>query len=253
MSILRTNLQSILIVLLIAAVVFQFFWDFQHTTSVPVEVPSRVLDSSLPDVSPHVEHIEKHENDTGLNLSRLGKLILRHESKWNRPYLDSEGIVTIGVGRSLQTNGISVVELHAILPDVDYLLLLKDCSVRNGRVYIPRLGVAQEIFRNPLTEHDIALLLSDDLRQASKDAETIFAHKWHEIDAIRREAILDMVYNLGLPHFKTFVKFIDAVKVGDWTKAGTELLSSVAAHKNPTRYHWAYLVITTGDSKYFDL
>lgn len=95
------------------------------------------------------------------------------------------------------------------------------------------------------------LLLADDLKLVKKDAEQVFGSDWQKIDAIRREAILDMVYNLGLPHFKSFVNFIDAVRKQNWKRAASELLLSEAARKNYSRYNRISLVIDTGEEKYF--
>ena len=97
------------------------------------------------------------------------------------------------------------------------------------------------------------LLLTDDLNMVRKQAESVFGSQWLQIDAIRREAIIDVVYNLGLPHFKEFKKFIAAVTAKKWHDAAAELLLSKAARQNITRYHRAAAVIETNDERYFEL
>ena len=70
---------------------------------------------------------------------------------------------------------------------------------------------------------------------------------------MRREVIVDVLFNLGLTRFRTFEKFIGAVKRQDWKSAGDELLKSAAARENPGRYFRAYHVMVTGDRRYFGL
>ena len=216
--------------------------------------PDVKSDTLLPSINPHAESIEKIEADAGMKLSRIARLIIRDEGKRNRPYLDPSGAPTIGVGRNLRGNGISVAELQAIVEDIDYDVLLKETHVQGGRVRISNIDLANRIFTKPLTEHDIALLLTDDLNNVRKEAVSVFGEAvWSSIEEVRKEAILDVVFNLGLPHFREFVNFIEAVKASDYEKSAAELLLSDAARKNIVRYHRNATVLRTGDAKYFNL
>ena len=211
----------------------------------PIETAERV--------NPHADDIKRIESDAGVFLSRVAKLILHDEGNRSRPYLDSGGTVTIGVGRSLQTNGISVAELHAIVDEIDYSVLLQNTDVQNGRVRIGSLALANKIFVKPLTQHDIQLLLTDDLKNVAHEAEGVFGETWQKLDMARKEVVVDILFNLGLPHFKQFENFIGAVKQGNWDTAASELLLSNAARKNIVRYHRNAVVMQTGDAQYFGL
>ena len=57
---------------------------------------------------------------------------------------------------------------------------------------------------------------------------------------------------MGLPHFKTFSEFIDAVKKMDWVRAASEVLLSKAARKHILRYHDIATVIQSGNNEAFD-
>ena len=223
------------------------------------ETPQTPIESSVSTVSPsltintHTDEIKRIESESGVFLSRVAGLIIRDEGDKPRPYLDSGNTVTIGVGRNLQTNGISVSELHAIVKDIDYKHILNHTHIQNGRVYINSLDVANKIFPNPLTKDDIQLLLTDDLNNVSKEAKQVFGDTWSTLDSVRKEVIVDLLYNLGLSHFKEFVNFIGAVKASDWNKAASELLLSNAARKNIVRYHRNAVVLQTGDETYFEL
>ena len=203
--------------------------------------------------NPHADKITHIEQQAGMPLSRIARLIIRDEGIRNLPYLDSEGKVTIGVGRSLETNGISTVELFAMFPDIDARYVMESTSVQHGRIRIDSLVVAQYIFSKPLSEHDIELLLTNDLKNVKIEAVSVFGSEWNKIDSVRQEAVLDVLYNLGLPHFKTFVNFIEAVKQQNWKTAAAELLRSEAARENIRRYHRSASVIESGDPTYFEL
>jgi len=213
--------------------------------------PSVISQSDIPPESPHKEHIDTIESDAGTPLSRLSRLIIRDESKRSTPYLDNEQTVTIGVGRSLSTNGISVNELFSIIPEPDVRTILSSTEVKNGRIYIKNFGVANQIFHTPLSEHDIELLLTDDLKNTTKEAMSVFGNTWQSITEPRREAIIDVIFNLGLTRFRRFHKFIDHVKAGEWKEAAIEL--HVSNEELSTRYYRNAMVIQTGDAKYFEL
>ena len=220
----------------------------------PVETSTETPKPPAETRNPHAQAIGKMEAEAGMRLSRIAELIIRDEGKRKRPYADTGGAPSIGVGRNLRDNGISVAELQAIVNDIDYDVVLKETHVQNGRVRIGSLDLANRIFPNPLTEHDIGLLLTDDLNNVRREAVSVFGQSvWGSIDGVRKEAILDVVFNLGLPRFKQFVKFIGAVKSADWDTAATELLKSEAADENPERYFRNYRVVRTGNAKYFEL
>ena len=219
----------------------------------PPEPTPETLETAERVNNPHADNIKRLEDDAGVLLSRVAKLIIHDEGNRSRPYLDSGGTVTIGVGRSLETNGISVAELHAIVDEIDYSVLLANTHVQNGRVRIGSLALANRIFVKPLTQHDIQLLLTDDLKNVAHEAEGVFGETWQKLDMARKEVVVDILFNLGLPHFKQFENFIGAVKQGNWDTAASELLLSNAARKNIVRYHRNAVVMQTGDAQYFGL
>ena len=222
--------------------------DPEPVIDAPVPVPKPV-----PTSNPHSDLVKALESEAGMPLARIAGLIISDEAVRSEPYLDSEGQVTIGVGRSLSTNGISVAELHALVPIPEYRTILEKGTVRNGRVLISDLALAKQVFSKPLTQHDIALLLVDDLKQTKSDAVSVFGADWEQIDTVRQEVIVNLLFNLGLPHFRSFHEFIDAVKKQEWQRAASELLLSEAARRNIARYHRDATVIQTGDERYFEL
>ena len=219
-------------------------------TKPPAETPTVETEHRVR-TTRHTPLIKKTEQDAGVNLSVLADLIVREEGKRKNPYPDNNGTPTIGIGRNLRDNGISITEIEAILKDIDKGLLLRKTHVQNGRVYIQTLDLANKIFTEPLTTDDIHLLLVNDLHNTVRETQSVFRKEWGEISEARKLAIIDVVFNLGLPHFKSFNKFIADVRQGDWNTAASELLLSEAARKNILRYHRISLVIRTNDPKHF--
>lgn len=235
------------------------FWQTEQPQQLDATTTSKVADlrEHLPEpkahISPHQDIVEALETQAGMPLSRIARLIIEDENVRYTPYLDAERKVTIGIGRSLQTNGLSTLELTSILADVNLRDVINIARIKGGRIYFDSLTSAKQVFTTPLTSDDIHLLLTDDLKNVSVEAKGVFGKAWTEIDSARQESILDVLYNLGLPHFQEFKKFIDAVKQQNWKTASAELLRSEAAHENPSRYFRNSQVIRTGDPSHFNL
>ena len=106
---------------------------------------------------------------------------LREEEGYRRfPYLDTEGILTIGYGRNLKDVGISPVEAE--------------------------------------------FLLRNDMQSALIAAASF---PWFiDLSDLRKAVIVDMVFNMGLPRFKTFKKMLLAVTNKDYPGAAIEMLDS---------------------------
>lgn len=251
---------GILIVLILVLIGFQvlnlresrMLVELERVRTEPVAVP--VIENSPEKVVDHAFAIDGIERDAGMRVSVLMDLIIRDEGKRVLPYLDTHGNPTIGVGRNLKGNGISITELYAISGEVDYNLLLQEAEIRNGRAYIRSMSLAQKVFVKPLTEHDVRLLLSDDLANTRHEAISVFGEKlWNSISEARRLAIVDVLFNLGLPRFKTFVKFIGHVKNKEWKQASVEILLSDAARDSIVRFSRASFVIRHDNVAGFDL
>ena len=198
----------------------------------------------IPETNPHAAAISEIEKAGGMKFSRVATSIIAEEGWKARPYGDSKGNATIGVGHNLSGNGISISELKAIAGEIDYDLVLREAHVENGRVRIRSLGLADRIFVKDLTKHDVILLLVDDLKSAQVDAVKVFGTGlWANIAEPRKEALLDVIFQLGLPHFKEFENLIAAVKIGNWNDAATELLKSEAADESPGRFFRNYYIL----------
>jgi lysozyme len=114
----------------------------------------------------------------------LRRLLIKHEGIRLKPYLDTVGKSTIGVGRNLTDIGVN--ELEAMM------------------------------------------MLSNDIFRIKREAVDNFA--WFKsLDLVRQDVVLSMLFNMGLDHFKTFTKFIDALRIQNYERAASEMLASVWA------------------------
>jgi len=119
-----------------------------------------------------------------MNLDRLKQTLIRHEGLKLKPYKCTSGKITIGAGRNLSDNGISLTEA----------MILLDNDIE-------------------ICEHEIIKLVPG----------------FWNLDDIRQEVLINMLFNLGAPTLARFAKFLKAVNEKDFKLASKEMLHSVWA------------------------
>lgn len=125
-------------------------------------------------------------------MSRLHEMLIRHEGLRLKPYRDTKGKLTIGVGRNLDDVGI--------------------------------------------TREEALLLLNNDLARVRREVERAFPW-FSSLNPVRKNVVLNMVFNLGLPRFRGFTKTIAAIEAKDWENAAREMLESRWAQQVGRRAH----------------
>jgi lysozyme len=111
----------------------------------------------------------------------LRTTLVRHEGIRLKPYKDSVGKLTIGVGRNLDDVGIS--------------------------------------------RQEALLMLANDITKVRREVKQAFP--WFaSLNSARKNVVLNMVFNLGLPRFRRFKKAIRAMKTKRWNDAAEEMLDS---------------------------
>lgn len=106
-----------------------------------------------------------------------------HEGRKAKPYVDSVGKLTIGVGRNLTDKGLS--------------------------------------------EDEIDFLLGNDLKECREDLQRF--GWWADLNDARRNAMLDMRFNLGPSRFRRFRLMLAAVATGDYHEASRQMERSTWA------------------------
>jgi len=113
-------------------------------------------------------------------VQKLIENLKRHEKLRLKPYLCSEGKITIGFGRNLEDMGIS--------------------------------------------EKEAEMLLMSDIQRCYEELDVF---SWfHDLDQVRQEAMVNMLFNLGLPTFLEFKRTLKFMAEGAYSQAAEEMLDS---------------------------
>ena len=67
-----------------------------------------------------------------------------------------------------------------------------------------------------------------------------------ETAAVARNALIDMVFNMGITRFMGFKKMIAAIKNGDWVTAAAEMRDSKWAEQLPRRVAELSIMVEKG-------
>jgi lysozyme len=97
------------------------------------------------------------------------------------------------------------------------------------------IGYGRNLDDNPLTEKEALYLLTNQLQSMERDLEyrsPVFRNLHR---SIRREALLNMMYNLGVDGILGFNRMWDAIDRKDWSAAADEMLDSKWARQLPRR------------------
>jgi lysozyme len=112
------------------------------------------------------------------------------------PYKDTVGVMTAGIGYNLKSNILN-------LPAPELL----------------------HIYQNGMIETDAENYLCRCVKICIKEIEGKFPW-WSKIDGVRQDAIINVVYNIGIPRFLEFKKTIGFLSKQQYDLAATELLNS---------------------------
>ena len=82
-----------------------------------------------------------------------------------------------------------------------------------------------------LSTDEINYLLANDVKRVN--AELAAAFSWYKtLGTPRKDAVMDMCFNMGLPRFKKFKKALAGMAKGDYKTAAAEFLDSKWAKKD---------------------
>ena len=88
---------------------------------------------------------------------------------------------------------------------------------------IETIGIGHNLRDVPISDEAVSLIFQTDLENAIEEVERMF--RWYtKLDDVRKAAIIDMIFNMGLPTFLTFKKTIDYLDEGDYESASAEIL-----------------------------
>ena len=87
------------------------------------------------------------------------------------------------------------------------------------------IGVGHNLEDKGLSDAVINLILQEDIEEAKSELDRVLP-AWQELDEVRQQVMIDMMFNLGAPRLMTFVKFRRALLVSDYEDAAAEMLDS---------------------------
>ena len=120
-----------------------------------------------------------------------------------------------------------------------------------GRPYLDSegnttIGYGRNLIANPLTEGEATLLLVGDVQRHGKELEQRYLVV-RTLDEVRRSALLNMAYNLGIPRLSGFRRMWAAIDRRDWDRAAAEALDSKWARQVGDRAREIAGMLKTGE------
>lgn len=109
----------------------------------------------------------------------------------------------------------------------------------------PTIGVGRNLADNPLSDDEIAYLLNNDIARILIWCNT--ALSWFGgLDDVRKRAIINMVFQLGISHFLRFRFFMEAMQRKDYEQAFGHGKNSLWYEQTPIRAARILQMIRTG-------
>jgi lysozyme len=142
-----------------------------------------------------------------MNLDRLADDLIADEGLKLEAYRCTEGFLTIGVGRNLDTNPLTPNERQAVGHD--------------GR-------------EKPITHNQAMYLLDNSMLKliANLDAHIPW---WSDLDEVRQLVLANMGYQLGVPGLLKFKNMLADCKAGKYEAAAFEIINSRYSLQTPNR------------------
>lgn len=151
---------------------------------------------------------------------RLNRAVDLNEGYKSLPYLDTKNLWTFAKGRCLETNPLKPDEYKWLL-DNSHLVMA-------------------------ITERGAEWLKQRGLDAAERDCDRVFQF-WDRLNDARQNALIEMVYQMGLKSVLGFTKMLRAIATEDWQKAYEEGLDSDWHREDtPTRARKVMLQLKTG-------
>lgn len=101
-------------------------------------------------------------------------------------------------------------------------LRLKPYRCTAGKLTI---GYGRNLEDVGISEIEAEIMLNTDIAKAEHDLRDIFKN-WSSYPEGKKDALINMRFNLGLKGFKTFKKMIEAIKLNNWESAAREAKDS---------------------------
>ena len=86
------------------------------------------------------------------------------------------------------------------------------------------IGYGRNLDDVGITDEEAEYLLMHDIERAEKDTEKLQCYK--KLNQTRKDVLIEMVFNMGLPRVLGFKKMLAALDAGDYSEAANQALDS---------------------------
>lgn len=87
------------------------------------------------------------------------------------------------------------------------------------------IGFGRNLEDCGISEQEAEIMLANDISRARLELATSFA--WtSDMDIVKKNVLVEMVFNMGITRFKGFKKMLAACQKGEWDKVADEMLNS---------------------------
>ena len=140
-------------------------------------------------------------------MKKLIEQLILHEGIRFRPYKDTVGKLTIGVGRNIDDKPIIASEQQKLFGSV---LTQEELS---------------KTLNKGITKQQAEMLLVWDIADATKDAQALLSN-FDTLSQQRQYVMIDMAFNMGRKGLGTFKNTLKMVNDGKYTEASENMLKS---------------------------
>ncbi len=88
------------------------------------------------------------------------------------------------------------------------------------------IGYGRNLAEVGLDQYEVDTLLDHDIHNVMAQCGKKFESWWFTVNDIRRQVLINMVFNMGMPRVLKFKKMIKALKKEDWNEASIQMLDS---------------------------
>ena len=115
------------------------------------------------------------------------------------------------------------------------------------------LGVEDENSIKEITQEQADYLLDYFVDRAEVDCVSLYGSRWEEFSPLRREVLINLSFNLGLPKLRAFRKMNAAIGDENWGEAAAQMLDSKAARQTGNRYRRLAKAFESNSPAYLEL
>ena len=169
-----------------------------------------------------------------MNIDKIRKDLIRDEGMILRPYFCPAGFLTVGVGRNLEGNGLSIGEMIALIRGDDRRLARfpKDFESLDGEILFTTL--VRDMKLHGISPQEAAMLLDNDIFECTEQLRRKL--KWFDTAPSElQEVLVNMCFNMGIRTLLTFRNTLFLMSVGEYDRAAANMLKSKWARQVKAR------------------